>query len=84
LIALVGLLIAVADLPIVWRQGPLFTTILWGAIGCLCLWIGLLAVGDLFATQAHARSTLARLENTKQQLVDQLQQLRPDTKPDQS
>jgi hypothetical protein len=82
LIALTGLLIVVADLPVVWRQGPLFTTILWIAIGCLCLWIALLAFGDLLATRAHARSAMTRLENTKQQMVNQLQQFRPDAKPD--
>lgn len=83
LIALVGLLIPIADLPIVWKQlGPLASTILWGAIGCLCIWIGLLAIGDLATTRAHSRATLARLEAHKDQLMEQLERLRPPAKVD--
>lgn len=80
LIALVGLLIPVVDLPFVWRLGPLAPTILWGTIGCLCVWIGLLAIGDLATTRAHSRATLARLEAHKDQLMDQLERLRPPAK----
>lgn len=83
LIALVGLLIPIADLPIIWNQlVPLASTILWGAIGCLCLWIGLLAIGDLATTRAHSRATIARLEAHKGQLMEQLERLRPPAKVD--
>ncbi len=83
LIALVGLLIPIADLPIVWKQlGPLGSTILWGAIGCLCIWIGLLAIGDLATTRAHSRATIARLQAHKVQLMEQLESLRPPAKVD--
>lgn len=82
LIALVGLLIPIVDLPIVWNLGPFSSTILWGAIGCLCLWIGLLAIGDLATTRAHSRATMARLEAHKEQLMEQLERLRPPAKVD--
>ena len=83
LITLVGLLIALADLPIVWNQaGPLLATILWTAIGCICLWIVLLALGDLLTTRAHARASIARLEAHKDQLMNQVERLRPGAKPD--
>lgn len=81
LITLVGLMIALADLPIVWNQaGPLLATILWSAIGCICLWIALLAIGDLVTTRAHVRASIARLKTHKDQLVNQLERLRPDAK----
>lgn len=82
LIAFVGLLIPIADLPFIWQQGPLLATILWIAIGCLCLWIGLLAVGDLMTTRAHSKATLARLEAHKDRLMGQLERLRPEAKAD--
>ena len=78
LIAFVGLLIPIADLPIVWRQGPLLAAILWVAIGGVCLWISLLALGDLVATRAHSRATLLRLEAHKHELIGKLERLRPE------
>ncbi|MFM9962018.1 MAG: hypothetical protein ACKV2Q_12425 [Planctomycetaceae bacterium] len=81
LIALVGLMIAVADLPNVWmRAGPLLASILWIAIGCVCLWIVLLALGDMLTTRAHVRASVARLKVHKDQLLNQLERLRPDAK----
>ena len=82
LIALVGLLIPIVDLPVVWNVGPLAPTILWGTIGCLCIWIGVLALGDLVATKAHSRAVIARLEAHKDQLMEQLERLRPPAKVD--
>ena len=76
LIALVGLLIPIVDLPVVWNVGPLAPTILWGTIGGLCIWIGVLALGDLATTKAHSRVTLARLEIHKTELMDELERLR--------
>lgn len=83
LITLVGLMIVLADLPNVWNQaGPLLATILWMAIGCVCLWISLLAIGDLMTTRAHVRASIARLKAHKDQLMNQLERLRPDAKAD--
>ena len=83
LISLVGLMIVLADLPNVWNQaGPLLATILWMAIGCVCLWISLLAIGDLMTTRAHVRASVARLKAHKDQLMNQLERLRPDAKAD--
>lgn len=82
LIALVGVLIPVADLPVVWQQGPLLATLLWGAIGLICVWIGVLAVGDLMTTKAHSTATLARLEAHKDKLMEQLERLRPEARTD--
>ena len=85
LITLVGLLIALTDLPIVWMQaGPLIAAILWMAICCLCLWIALLAIGDLMTTRAHVRASVARLKAHKDQLMNQLERLRPDAKADEN
>jgi len=77
LIALVGLLIPVVDLPVVWNLGPRAPTIMWCLIGCLCIWIAGLAMGDLATTRAHSRATLARLEVHKTELMEQLERLRP-------
>lgn len=82
LIALVGLLIPLADLPIVWKQHPALSSILWIAICCVCLWIMLLALGDLVTTRAHSRATLLRLQTHKDELMDQLERLRPDANAD--
>lgn len=76
LIAFVGVMIPIADLPIVWQQGPVIATLLWGAIGCVCLWIGLLAIGDLATTKAHSKATIARLKAHQADLVNQLERLR--------
>jgi|GEM_PF-810654 len=76
LIALVGLLIPVVDLPVVWNLGPRAPTIMWCLIGCLCIWIAVLAMGDLATTRAHSRATLARLEVHKTELMEQLERLR--------
>ncbi len=85
LITLVGLMIVLADLPNVWNQaGPLLATILWMAIGCVCLWISLLAIGDLMTTRAHVRASIARLAAHKDQLMNQLERLRPDAKADEN
>ena len=85
LISLVGLMIVLADLPNVWNQaGPLLATILWMAIGCVCLWISLLAIGDLMTTRAHVRASVARLKAHKDQLMNQLERLRPDAKADEN
>jgi len=85
LITLVGLMIIFADLPIVWKQaGPLLASILWMAIGCVCLWIALLAIGDLMTTRAHMRLSIARLAAHKDQLMSQLDRLRPDVKSDEN
>ena len=85
LISLVGLMITLADLPIVWNQaGPLLATILWASIGCICLWIALLAIGDLMTTRAHVRVSVARLAAHKDQLMNQLGRLRPDAKADEN
>ena len=85
LITLVGLMIVLADLPNVWNQaGPLLATILWMAIGCVCLWISLLAIGDLMTTRAHVRASVARLKAHKDQLMNQLERLRPDAKADEN
>ena len=82
LIAFVGVLIPIADLPIVWAQGPLLAAILWLAIGCVCLWISLLAAGDWATTRAHSQATLARLQAHKETLLNQLERLRPEPKTD--
>ncbi|GDY08671.1 MAG: hypothetical protein DWI21_04250 [Planctomycetota bacterium] len=82
LIVLVGMLIPVVDLPVVWNLGPRASTIMWCMIGCLCIWIGVLAMGDLATTRAHSRVTLARLEVHKIELMEQLERLRP--KPESS
>jgi hypothetical protein len=85
LITLVGSMIALADLPIVWNQaGPLLATILWGAIGCICLWIALLALGDLMTTRAHVRASMVRLSAHKDQLMNQLEGLRPNPHVDEN
>lgn len=82
LIALVGLLIAVADLPIVWRQaGPLISTVIWISVFALCGWIGLLAVGDFATTRAHSQANLAKLQAQKEVLMGKLEAMRPRTSP---
>lgn len=74
LIAFVGLLIPVADLPIVWnRGGPVVSAILWLSVFALCVWIGLLAVGDFATTRAHTQANLARLQLQKKELVSQFE-----------
>ena len=82
LIAVIGVLIAVADMPLVWQQaGPVIATLMWCAIVGLCVWIGLLAIGDLATTRAHARANLARLHVQKQELASQLEALHPAVPP---
>jgi hypothetical protein len=76
LVGLIGLFIPIGD-AIVWRQGPILSLMFWGAIGCLCLWIALLGVGDYLTTKAHARAALARLKAHQNELLDQLERLRP-------
>ena len=83
LIAIVGLLIPIADLPIMWRNlGAMPATLLWIAIVSLCIWVGMLAIGDYATTRAHTRATLVRLQIHKQELIDELDRLRPDAKAD--
>ncbi len=82
LIALVGLLIPLGDLPLVWKQHPVLSSILWIAICCVCFWIMLLALADLVATRSHSRATLLRLQAHKGELLDQLKRLRPDASAD--
>ena len=83
LIAIVGLLIPIADLPIMWRNlGAMPATLLWIAIVSLCIWVGMLAIGDYATTRAHTRATLVRLKIHKQELIDELERLRPDAKAD--
>ena len=83
LIAIVGLLIPIADLPIMWRNlGAMPATLLWIAIVSLCIWIGMLAIGDYATTRAHTRATLVRLQIHKQELIDEMERLRPDAKAD--
>ncbi len=78
LIAFVGLLIPIADLPLVWNQGPLLPTILWIGIVGVILWIVALAFGDFVSTHAHSRATMLRLEARKQELLGQVKRMRPD------
>ena len=78
LIVFVGLLIPIADLPRVWQQGPLLPTILWIGIGCVILWVVVLALGDFVSTHTHSRATLLRLEARKQELMGQLKRTQPD------
>ena len=74
LIAFVGLLIPVADLPIVWnRGGPVVSAILWISVFALCVWIRLLAVGDFATTRAHTQANLARRQLQKKELVSQFE-----------
>ena len=83
LIAIVGLLIPIADLPIMWRNlGAMPATLLWIAIVSLCIWVGMLAIGDYATTRAHTRATLVRLQIHKKELIDELERLRPDAKAD--
>lgn len=77
LIALLGVLIPVADLAFIWQQGIVLVSLLWIAICCVCLWIVLLALGDLATTRAHSRATLARLEAHKRELMEQLEEIHP-------
>ncbi len=76
LIMFVGLMIPIADLPLVWQQGPVIATLLWVAIGCVCLWIGLLAFGDLVTTKAHSMAAMARLQAHRDDLMSELDRLR--------
>ncbi len=74
LIAFVGVLIPVADLPIIWnRGGPVVSAIMWISVFALCVWIGLLAVGDFATTRAHTHANLARLQLQKKELVSQFE-----------
>ena len=83
LIAIVGVLIPIADLPILWRNlGAAPATLLWMAIVSVCIWIGVLAIGDWATTRAHSQATLARLQTHKNELMEQLERLRPDVKRD--
>lgn len=83
LIVIVGILIPVADVQVIWRAlGPQAAALMWIAIVSLCIWIVVLAVGDMVTTRAHSRATLARLQAHKQQLMDELERLRPKTKAD--
>lgn len=84
LIALAGMLIPIVDLPFVWRVGPLAPTILWCLIGAICIWIGVLGLGDMATTRAHSRASLARLEIRKHHLMTQLESLRPNKSSDDS
>lgn len=78
LIAVVGVLIPLADLPIMWQNlGALPATLMWIAIVLVCIWIGVLAVGDYATTRAHSRAAMARLQAHKNELMDQLERLRP-------
>ncbi len=80
LIAFIGLLIPIADLPVVWKQGPLLPTILWIGIVGVILWIVALAFGDFVSTHAHSRATLLRIEARKQALMGQVERMRPEAK----
>jgi hypothetical protein len=53
MLGLLGVLIFIGQLAMVWIDSRLFAVIFWGGVLLLLLWMGLLAVADMVATQQH-------------------------------
>lgn len=70
-----GVLLALGDVA-VWGFGPIAATVFWAGLILLCLWIGLLAIGDFTSVQAHSQVTLRRFDEKRRELESELEQLK--------
>ena len=71
-----GILIALGDALIPWQNAPLLFGFYWGAVLLLLLWLIIVAVGDIVATGAHSRVSLARIRHKQRELEDQLARMK--------
>lgn len=76
-ILIIGVMVPVGDLLIPWRkQDASVATLYWLLVLGLTCWVLLLAMGDLFATRAHSRAALSRLQRKQRELQAEADRLR--------
>ncbi len=77
MIALVGVLIACGDSPLIpWQNFQRAFAIYWLVVLMLTLWIALLAIGDLSSNRAYSRVALARVRQKQRDLEAQVAQIK--------
>jgi hypothetical protein len=76
LITLLGVLIPLGDSPVIWKLGPLWSTLFWIGVLLMALWIILLALGDFTATQAHSQVAMTRVRRKQRELEAEADRLR--------
>ena len=77
MIALVGILIAVGDSPLIpWRNFQRAFAVYWVVVLMFTLWIVLLAIGDLSSSRAHSQVALARVRKKQRDLESQVEQIK--------
>ncbi len=75
LIVVLGILLGLGDSPLVWKRGPMASSIYWLAVLVLTLYMLASGVGDLLVTRAHGRGALARLRQKRRELEDEAARL---------
>lgn len=75
ILVVLGILIAVGDLPFVWQLGPRVSTLVWCVVLLLTVWAVFLALGDMTSTRAHSRAALARVRRKQRDLNAELTRL---------
>ena len=76
LIALLGILIAIGDSPLIWGLGPQVSTYYWLAVLALTGWVVLIALGDLGSSRAHTRIALSRVRQKQRELEAQVARIK--------
>lgn len=71
----IGVLIAIGDV-FVWNFGPAAAAIFWILVILLGCWTALLALGDLTSVHAHSQVLRKRVEQQRQALEAELDELR--------
>ena len=75
LLILIGMLIAVGDTVIIWRKAPGMFVAYWGLVLALAIWVILLALADLSATNQHSRTAIRAARQRHEELRAEIARL---------
>lgn len=75
LLILIGILIAVGDTVIAWREAPGMFVAYWGLVLALAVWVILLALADLAATNHHSRTAIRAARQRHEELRAEIARL---------
>ncbi|MEO1996924.1 MAG: hypothetical protein ABGZ17_16785 [Planctomycetaceae bacterium] len=76
MLVLIGMMIAIGDTVVDWRQSPANFVMFWCVALLLALWVMILGFSDMLSTQTHVRSAEGQRAQIESELRRELERLK--------
>jgi hypothetical protein len=76
MLILIGIMIAIGDTVVDWRQSPVNFVMFWSMALLLALWVMFLGFTDMWSTQTHVRTTEGQRAQIESELRRELERLK--------